>query len=402
MQFKLYNFHKFVGDFATSMVGTFIPLIIYNATGSIRLSALFIFCQCFCRITANHVFKKMYFNYPQLSLLIRVIPLLIYNISLIFLEDFLILGIILCSISYGINLSIKNNASSVMLNYISKKKESKNILTSRLVESTSAIIACVSGGFFLGMNEAGLIIFSTTLYIASVLPLFVYYITHRTKKGFNKDFTSNAAITYDQDPVLKDKRKNIVKYFLKHYFVFYMLFCVIDPFTNMYTLRLFTEVPTYTQAGFLTGMFYLAYFIGLVILKYLRQKVDIRIINLVCGVLCAVPTILIPFVESTVIVYILMFVFGATYTICSYFMIDSIMNKCKYISATNKMLISRQDGIMAGQMLSALVVVASGQILPVFFVMSAGLIIYAIYTFVVEEKLRHKLVNYLENNEIED
>ena len=97
-----------------------------------------------------------------------------------------------------------------------------------------------------------------------------------------------------------------------------------------------------------------------------------------------------------------MFVFGATYTICSYFMIDSIMNKCKYISATNKMLISRQDGIMAGQMLSALVVVASGQILPVFFVMSAGLIIYAIYTFVIEEKLRRKLVDYLENNEIEE
>jgi hypothetical protein len=40
-------------------------------------------------------------------------------------------------------------------------------------------------------------------------------------------------------------------------------------------------------------------------------------------------------------------------------------------------------------------------ITPAFFVMVCGLIIYAIYTLIVEEKLRRKLVNYLENNEIE-
>ena len=122
MQFKLLNIHKFVGNFATTLVGTFIPLIIYNATGSLRLAVLFLFGQNLCRLLANHIFKKMYGRYPQLTLMLRVLPLLIYNISLIFLEDFLVLGIILVTISYGVNLSFKNNADGVLLNYTSKKK----------------------------------------------------------------------------------------------------------------------------------------------------------------------------------------------------------------------------------------------------------------------------------------
>ena len=159
MQFKLLNIHKFVGNFATTLVGTFIPLIIYNATGSLRLAVLFLFGQNLCRLLANHIFKKMYNRYPQLTLMLRVLPLLIYNISLIFLEDFLVLGIILVTISYGVSLSFKNNADGVLLNYTSKKKSGKNIVLTRVVESISAIVACVTGGLFIDWNQTALIIF---------------------------------------------------------------------------------------------------------------------------------------------------------------------------------------------------------------------------------------------------
>ena len=59
--------------------------------------------------------------------MLRVIPLLIYNISLIFLEKFIIPGLIIIIISYGMNISIKHNATSILLNYASKNKTSKNI-----------------------------------------------------------------------------------------------------------------------------------------------------------------------------------------------------------------------------------------------------------------------------------
>lgn len=401
MQFKLLNIHKFVGNFATSLVGTFIPLMIYNVTGSLRLAVLFLFGQCLCRLISNHLFRKFVNKYPQTALMVRIIPLLIYNIALIFLEDFMAVGLIVVIISYGISLSLKNNAYGVLLNYSSKKKTSKNIVATRVVESLSAIVACVAGGLFIDWNQTALIIFSLSLYLVSVIPLFIYFIINRNKVGFNKDFTSNAAVEYDKDPELKQKRKSIVKTFIIQYCIFYAVFCVVDPFTNMYTLHNFIDQPTFAQAGYITAMFYVAHLAGVLLVDLLKKKFDLKITNTVFGVVCAVPLVIIPFIQNYVSIYALVFVFGLSYSVCSYFMMDSLMTKCKIISATNKALVARQDGIMIGQMVADLVVIIFGQVLPVFFVMFAALTIYAIYTHIVEEKLRKKLVDYLENNEIE-
>jgi hypothetical protein len=77
------------------------------------------------------------------------------------------------------------------------------------------------------------------------------------------------------------------------------------------------------------------------------------------------------------------------------------MEKCKIISATNKALVARQDGIMVGYMLNPIIVIMCGQIVPIFFVMVGAMIFYSAYTLIVETRLRSKLVNYVENNEIE-
>ena len=271
MQFKLLNIHKFVGNFATSLVGTFIPLMIYNVTGSLRLAVLFLFGQCLCRLISNHLFRKFVNKYPQTALMVRIIPLLIYNIALIFLEDFMAVGLIVVIISYGISLSLKNNAYGVLLNYSSKKKTSKNIVATRVVESLSAIVACVAGGLFIDWNQTALIIFSLSLYLVSVIPLFIYFIINRKKVGFNKDFTSNAAVEYDKDPELKQKRKSIVKTFIIQYCIFYAVFCVVDPFTNMYTLHNFIDQPTFAQAGYITAMFYVAHLAGVLLVDLLKK-----------------------------------------------------------------------------------------------------------------------------------
>ena len=401
MQFKLLNFHKFIGNFATSLVGTFIPLMIYKSTGSLRLAVLFIFGQLLCRFISNHLFKKMFNRYPQVTLLIRIIPLLIYNIALIFLEKFMVIGLIIIIISYGMSLSMKNNALGVLLNYTSKNKTAKNLTLTRLVESVSAIIACVAGGLFIDWNQTALIIFSTALYLVSVFPLIIYFIVNKGKTGFNRDFTSNAAINYDQDPLLKQKRKSLVKNFVLQYFLFYAIFCVIDVFTNMYTLHMFVSAPTFAMAGYLTAMFQLANLAGVSLVTLLAKKFDLKNLNFVFGFLCAVPLAILPFIQSYVSIYLLIFVFGFSYSVCSYFMMDSLMTKCKLISATNKALLARQDGIIAGQMVTPVIVIIFNTITPVFFVMVAALIVYSIYTQIVEEKMRKKLVNYLENNEIE-
>ena len=401
MQFKLLNFHKMVGGFATSLVGTFIPLMIYKATGSVRLAGLFIVGECLSRLIFNHLFRKFCNNYPQIALCIRIIPLIIYNMTLIFLDKFMLFGLIVCALTYGMSLSIKNNAQGVLLNYTSEKKTGKKIVATRIIEYSSAIIACVTGGLFIDWNQTALIILSVILYIVSVLPIFIYFIVNKTKKGFNKDFTSNVVIAFDKNPELKSKRKNIVKDFILHYFVYYFLFCVIDNFTSLYSLYLFTDVPTFTIAGYLTAVFYVANFLGVLSVEIISKKFDLKGVNAICAIICAVPIIIIPFLQSYVPIYLLIFIFGYSYSICSYFMMNSILTKCKYISANNRALLARQDGINVGKMITPLVIVLCGKILPVFFVMSVSLIGYAIYTLIMEEKMRKNLVDYIENNEIE-
>lgn len=401
MQFRLLNIHKFIGNFATSLVGTFIPLMIYKATGSLRLAVLFLFGQCLCRLLSNHIFKKLYNKYPQLTLILRVIPLLIYNICLIFLENSMLLCIILITVTYGISLSFKNNANGIILNYSSRKKSTKKLTLTRIIDALSAIVACVAGGLFIDWNQTALIIFSLSLYIASVLPLVIYYLVNKGKEGFNRDFTSNAAVEYDKDPELKQKRKNMVKYFIVQYVLFFAIFCVIDTFTNMYTLHIFVNSPTFAMAGYLTAMFQLANLFGVLFVGFIGKKFDFKSLNFIFGLVCAVPLGIIPFIQNYIGIYALIFIFGFSYAICSYFMMNSLMTKCKIINATNSALLARQDGIIYGQMVAPILVMIFNSITPVFFVMVAAMIVYSIYTNIVEEKMRKKLVNYLENNEIE-
>ncbi|MBQ7352208.1 MAG: MFS transporter [Clostridia bacterium] len=401
MQFKLLNFHNLVGNFATSLVGTFIPLMIYKQTGSIRLAVLFIFGQCLVRLLSNHIFKKLFNKYPQITLMIRIIPLVIYNICLIFLDRFMVWGIVIIIITYGMSLSLKNNAVGVILNYSSKNNTSKKLASTRVVESISAIVAAISGGLFIDWNQTWLIILSLSLYLISVIPLFIYYLCNKGSRGFNQDFSSNVAITYDKDPQLKQKRKSLVKKFLVQFFVFYALFCFMDHFTSLYSLYLFISAPTFAQAGYITAMFYVSYLVAILFLDWISKKIDLNSINFVCGIICAVPIALIPLIKNYIAIYSLIFVFGFTYSICSYFMMNSLMEKCKIVSANNKALVARQDGIILGQVAASLVVFIIGDIFPIFFVMAGMLIVYSIYSFIVEKRLRKNLVDYIENNEIE-
>ena len=400
MQFKLLNFHKLIGNFATSLVGTFIPLIIYKVTGSLRWAVLFLLGQGLLRLISNHVFKKLVIKYPQVCIMIRAIPLLIYNIALIFLEDFIIAGIIIVTISYSISNSLKNNATGILLNYSTPKKTAKNITSTRIIEASSAIIACVSGGLFMDWNQTVLIVFSMALDLISALPLFVYFIKNRKEKVFNKDFTSNAAISYDKTPELKQKRKKIVRGFIFQFFMFYTLFCVVDMFTNMYTLHRFITMPTFAQAGYLTAMFQVANLVGVLFIGYFGKNIDLKMSNSIAAAFCGLPLIIIPLIQNYLTIYLLVFIFGFTYAICSNFMINSLMTKCKIINANNDALFARQDGIIVGQMIASVIVLIFNQVVPVFWAMLIFLLIYSIYTYIMEEKMRKKLVDYLEDNEI--
>ena len=404
MQLKLLNFHKFLANFATNLVGAFIPLIIYKATSSIYLAIGYLLLQCLSRLICNHIFKNLYVKYPQLFLVLRVVPLLIYNIFLLFIEDQMVLSLILITICYGMNLSFKNNAQEILFNYTSgQKKSDKNLAKTRILDCISLVISSLSGGLFLDFNATALIIISIVLYLISVIPIFIYFITHRNQNGFNKDYVSNAVLEYEKDDEMSKKSTKITKLVVINYFILYMIFCGVDNFTSFHTLHMFIQNPTFTKAGYITAIFNFAKMIGLFSVEFINRKLDLNKTISVISVALGLTLVGIPFISSSIVNYLLYFVFGFTYEVLSYFMMQALMAKSRIIGATNASLLARQDGIMVGQMLSSLsIIVTGGNIIVSFFFMLAMMVIFAIYMPVSEEKLRKKLVNYLQNNEIED
>ena len=70
--------------------------------------------------------------------------------------------------------------------------------------------------------------------------------------------------------------------------LFYAIFCVIDVFTNMYTLHVFITSPTFTMAGYLTAMFQAANLLGILFVGFVGKKFDFKNLNFVFGLICVI------------------------------------------------------------------------------------------------------------------
>lgn len=401
MQFKLLNYHKTLSNFATNLVGAFIPLVIYKATNSLYLAIIYLTFQCVSRVICNYIFKNAYNKYPQLFLMLRIIPLTIYNIFLLFLQTNLVVSLIFITICYGMNLSFKNNATEILFNYSTSTKSKNNLLITRVMENISVIVASLSGGLFLDLNPTALIIISLVLYFISVVPIFVFYFANRKNSSFNKDFVSNAVLAYKNDETMSKKSFKLSKSIITNYFIIYMLFCVVDNFTNFYTLNLFINVPTFAKAGYITAIYQFASMIGNIGISFLSKKMDVYIVGSISAVVLGVTAVVIPLLTNYIGIYALFMIFGITYGACSYYMMSSMMSKSRIAGVTNSTLFARQNGIMSGQIIGSLFILITGNIYPAFILMFIALIIYAIYVPISEEKMRNKIVNYLHNNEIE-
>ena len=105
MQLKLLNFHKILSSFATNIVGAFVALIIYQACGSFTYSFLWLVGDHTLRIIYNACLYKFYTKYPQLALLLRIVPILISTLSVLLLDVSLIAGVLLILFFHPMTIS---------------------------------------------------------------------------------------------------------------------------------------------------------------------------------------------------------------------------------------------------------------------------------------------------------
>lgn len=400
MQLKLLNFHKMLANFSTSLVGGFIPLIIYRQTHSLLLAVLYLFVMYLINFILNQIFRKQYIKRPQLFLVLRAIPILGYSLAVILIDVSFIWGIILVTIFYATNLSFKGNSSEIILNYsVSQNTNSKSFGMTRVFEQIGVIVAVVAGGLFLDyLDTYVLIIIAMSIYLLSTIPLLIYYIRSRKLKGFNTEMVSNAFVHFSQNEDRTKKGKKVSKQILLQYGVVYFLVAFLDVFCSLFNLFVYIKMGQFAMAGYFNAVYNGAYAIGSYVVGFVSAKHDTTIFASICLFINAACATIVPFINNLIVVYVLFGVIGVLYPFYSLFLIERMLAKSRILGISNRAIFAREDASALGKA-CCLIFALFGTVVPAFIAMGVGLATCGGILPKNEETTRKSLVKYLEGDE---
>lgn len=404
-QLKLLNFHKMISNFANNLVGAFVSLIIYQATGSMTYAIAYLVANNACRLLFGLLLKNYYGKYPQLFLLLRIIPITLYNLSIFLLDYNLIWGVILICLFRSFDWALANVSKEVIFNYSSltnaKKEGKSSIGVTRLFEQAGTIIALIAGGYLLDFNQTLVLILSLIIYAISVIPLVMFYVKSRHQKTFNKDATSNAVATLSKkNEELHNESKRLTKKLLLNYFLVYFSFAFVDLLSTAYNLYIFAQQGEFATAGILSAVFHTFYAIGFYVAGIVNEKYDTTKFVSLCCVIIAAGVIAMPFIPIDTMLVLICIIYGAIAfcnTFISLFVLDRMLLKSRIMACSNKALIIRESACVTAYIIGY----ACGflGLIGIFIATTITMTSSAAIIPISEEKTRQNLVDYLQNNE---
>ena len=400
-QLKLLNFHKMLSNFANKLVGAFIALIIYQSTNSIALAVTYWVASEALRMIITLCIKNLYGKYPQLFLLIRIIPMTLYNIFIFVIDYNPAVGIVFVGIFSAFDWALNTLSREIIFNYssLSKKNGNSSIGITRLFEQIGTIVALLVGGYLLDINKTLVLILSLTIYGISVIPLIMFYVKSRKQKTFNKDATSNAMDTLTKDEELKKESKSLTKKMLLTYFIVYFGFAFVDLLQSTYSLLMFTKQGEFATAGIINAVFNTFYALGFYVAGIVNEKYDITKFITISAILIGLLTIALPFIPTNLFILISID-FGLIaflYTFISLFVLDRMLLKSRIMGCSNKALYMRETGCVTAYIVGYSFGFLG--LISIFVVTGITMIASAFIIPASEEKTRQHLVDYLQNNE---
>ena len=405
MQLKLLNFHKVLSQFASNIIGAFIALIIYQSTQSFTYAFLFMTISMLLRVLITTWFYKLMAKKPQIFLAIRLIPFILYSVSLLLLDtEHLVLGIILSSILYAFTVAFKDTPMEFIFSYSALNKGASSNGLSRLFECTGYILAIILGGLCLdNLPKFQVIIIACSAYLISVIPLVIYYFKQKNTKGFNKDAVSNAVESFKDIKIKKHQQEVITKKLLIRYFIVYLAFCAYDALMPTFGLYLFkVSAESYGFVSYIQAGFYGMFGLGCYVAGKLDEKIDLTKIVAINCLVSATFICITPFVYNYIWLEVVLFsLVGFMYSFISIFCYSRMMMRCKIMGVGNTALYYRSN---AGRYAQSIIYLTAA-ISPVMFIPAIILcgVMFASCSMIIpanEEKTRKMLVDYLQNNKM--
>lgn len=401
VQFRLFAYYRILSNFATSLVGVFVPLIIYQATGKLYLAILYWMVERLTRMLTDYLLRHFAKKKPQIAMLMRLLPLTVCYILIIYLnaQNAIILGIFL-EIGLGISNGLKTIPQDILFNYLDSKKSIPTGLM-RSIDRIGTVLAILLGGIMLEMlSQVWVAVLALTLYVLATLPLYLYYIRNRRNKLFNTEYTSDAVLYYEgkEESSLyyqKTKKSVLLGYSFLHFFI-----STMDQTITILNLYLFTSHQSYLSAGIYSALYEMCYGITSYLVGfYVKSHNPSPMITAGCilsGVLCT----FLPYTKNIYLLGAYCALLGVCMAAISSIEFRQQLEKTRIIGCSNHIIYNREYSGLTGQSFVTVFAMFGLGVLPCFFVMSICGITAGIYYNLNEENCRKKIVDFIHQNDI--
>ncbi len=398
MQYKLLQFYKVLSNFSTNLISGFIPLIVYKSTQNVILAVGSLVLGYLATIGCNFLLRKALYKYPELCLCLRILPIIGMQVVLLFINVSPILMIIVFSIFYGLNYTLKTVPCEVIYSYsVPPNTSSTKLGLTRVFEQTGFVLSAIVGGLFLdNIPTLYVVIISLTLYLIASLPLMIYYIKNKGKGAFNTEVVSTAFIYYEsKDESLKGKK--VSKKITLMYFTYYALACGVDAFYRFFSFATYLATGSFLVSGVLSGSCDAIHGIMVFVAAKLDEKFDLTVLASISSFVmaaCIVVATLTIGLWPSFVCFLLIPVF---WPIPAIFINQRMLAKSKILGITNDCNFIKYNGHLAGQTFCYMFGL-TGFVWLIFVAGACLMVAVGITSPIIEEKTRKILVDYIENN----
>ena len=401
MQLKLLNFHKMLSEFATNLVGAFVALIIYQATGSLLLTFAFLSGKYVIIASLTALLRKQLFSKPQLFLMFRMVTITGYCVFILLLDVNLVIGVIGTCLFQSLDAVFKALPQEAIFNYSSLSKGTGSLGFTRAIAKAGVILSVLIGGFLLDINQTIVIILTLVLYFISVIPLVMFYVKSRKEKTFNKDATSNARMEFEKNEDTKEKTNKVIKKLLYSYFIVYFLTCTVDVIPTYFKFHIFINNDgLYSMIGIYSALFNCASMVSNYLFAKLNDKKETTNLVVISAFIVGAIVIAMPFISNIYILGVMYVLFGFFAQFIFIFMLQRMLIKSRIMGCSNRALLYRDQGANISYLFSYAIGM-TGIILPAFIIIGIIVFFGGLIEKINEERTRKMMVDFLQQNEIE-
>lgn len=397
-----------MANFSTKLVGGFVPLIVYKYAPShkLQLALLTIIIQYFLSFLFGTILKPLLIKRPQLFLFLRVVPIIIYEILLLYVAKSPIYCVIGIGVAYSFSYAFKYIPTEVLFAYVNGTKKQgtgRQLAISKTLEQLSIIIGVIVGGVFLDNFDMRLmIIISIILYLIGAVPQLIYYFATLKVRKVNQEYATYAHIALKEHSNDVNFANKVSKKIRVTYALFYFLQESWQAIYNIIPLFTYILTGSFTYSAIATAIFDGVYGVCCLIASRLNNRKDLTVVASISGVLVGICSIAMVFVRADIVwvVYIISFIMASSYSFAYFFMYDRMLKKSKIVGRNTTCVINKINMFF----LSTCFVTAFGFIsIPIIFCVGGGMSILSGATIpYIEEKTRRLLVDHLEDNEIKE